>query len=62
VLDKATVGPSMVTCIVNLSMAAVPAPVARKWFESNKYVTRFDTHVALERVKIGLSLPIEDLN
>ena len=34
---------------------------ARKCFESNKYVTRFDTHVALERVKVGLSLPIEDL-
>jgi hypothetical protein len=24
-------------------------------------VTRFDTHVALQRVKVGLSLPIEDL-
>jgi Lrp/AsnC family transcriptional regulator, leucine-responsive regulatory protein len=102
VLDKASVGPSMVTCIVTLSMAAVPAPgahldrfrrqmidhpmvqqcyhvtgthdfiviviadsmeaygmFARKWFESNEHVTRFDTHVALERVKVGLSLPIE---
>ena len=103
VLDKALVGASMVTCIVTLSMAAVPAPgahldrfrrqmsdhpmvqqcyhvtgtydfiviviagsmeaygvFARKWFESNKHVTRFDTHVALERVKVSLSLPIED--
>jgi hypothetical protein len=34
---------------------------ARKCFESNKYVTRFDSHVALERVKVGLSQPIEDL-
>lgn len=105
VIDKALVGPSMVTCIVTLTMAAVPAPAAhldrfrrqmldhpmvqqcyhvtgthdfvviviassmeaygvfaRKCFESNKHVTRFDTHVALERVKVGLSLPIEDLS
>jgi DNA-binding Lrp family transcriptional regulator len=40
VLDKASVGPSMVTC--------------------NEHVTRFDTHVALERVKISLSLPIDE--
>jgi Lrp/AsnC family leucine-responsive transcriptional regulator len=31
---------------------------ARRWFESNPHVTRFDTHVALERVKVGLSLPV----
>jgi Lrp/AsnC family leucine-responsive transcriptional regulator len=108
VLDKASVGASMVTCIVTLSMAARPAPAAhldrfrrqmidnplvqqcyhvtgtfdfvviviviviansmeaygmfaRKWLESNEHVTRFDTHVALERVKVSLSLPIEDL-
>jgi Lrp/AsnC family leucine-responsive transcriptional regulator len=102
VLDKALVGTSMVTCIVALSMAAVPAPAthldrfrrqmiehpmvqqcyhvtgthdfivivvapsmeaygtfARKWFETNRHVTRFDTHVALERVKVSLSLPID---
>lgn len=103
VLDKTLVGASMVTCIVTLSMAAVPAPAAhldrfrrqmidhplvqqcyhvtgtydfvviviaasmeaygafaRKWFEANKHVTRFDTHVALERVKVSLSLPLEE--
>jgi len=31
---------------------------ARRWFESNAHVARYDTHVALERVKVGLSLPI----
>jgi Lrp/AsnC family transcriptional regulator, leucine-responsive regulatory protein len=103
VLDKSLVGPTMVTCIVTLSMAAKPAPGAhldrfrrqmiehplvqqcyhvtgthdfiviviansmeaygaftREWFESNEHVTRFDTHVALERVKVGLALPLED--
>lgn len=102
VLDKNAIGEAIVTCIVNLSMAATPAPVAhldrfrrqmidnamvqqcyhvtgtsdfiviiiaksmeaygvfaRRWFESNPHVTRYDTHVALERVKVGLSLPAE---
>lgn len=101
VLDKAVIGPSIITCIVTLSMAAAPAPgmhldrfrrqmidhpmvqqcyhvtgnsdfiviviaesmeaygaFARRWFESNEHVTRYDTHVALERVKVGLSLPV----
>jgi Lrp/AsnC family transcriptional regulator, leucine-responsive regulatory protein len=102
VLSKALIGSSMVTCIVTLSMASIPAPVthlnrfrrqmlehpmvqqcyhvtgqfdfvviviassmesygafARKWFESNKHVVRFDTHVSLERIKVGLSLPLD---
>ena len=32
---------------------------ARRWFESNAHVARYDTHVALERVKVGLSLPVD---
>jgi Lrp/AsnC family leucine-responsive transcriptional regulator len=102
VLDKNAIGEAIVTCIVNLSMAAAPSPgahldrfrrqmidnpmvqqcyhvtgtsdfiviiiaksmeaygaFARRWFESNPHVTRYDTHVALERVKVGLSLPAE---
>ena len=31
----------------------------RRWFESNPHVTRYDTHVALERVKVGLALPVD---
>ena len=31
---------------------------ARRWFESNDYVVRYETHVVLDKVKIGLSLPI----
>jgi Lrp/AsnC family transcriptional regulator, leucine-responsive regulatory protein len=102
VLDKEAMGESIVTCIVTLSMASAPAPIAhldrfrrqmidhpmvqqcyhvtgtsdfivvviaksmeaygtfaRRWFESNRQVTRYDTHVALERVKVGLSFPFE---
>jgi Lrp/AsnC family leucine-responsive transcriptional regulator len=101
VLDKRVIGPSIITCIVTLSMASAPAPgkhldgfrrqmvehpmvqqcyhvtgtsdfiviviadgmesygaFVRRWFESNEHVIRFDTHVALERVKVGLALPI----
>jgi Lrp/AsnC family transcriptional regulator, leucine-responsive regulatory protein len=32
---------------------------ARQYFESSPQVARYETHVALDRVKIGLSLPIE---
>jgi Lrp/AsnC family leucine-responsive transcriptional regulator len=35
------------------------AAFARDWFEANPAVARFDTHVVLDRVKIGLSLPIK---
>ena len=31
----------------------------RQWFETNPHVTRYDTHVALERVKVGLALPVD---
>lgn len=101
VLDKDAINQSIVTCIVNLSMATAPAPGAhlnrfrrqmidhpmvqqcyhvtgtsdfiviviaksmeaygafvRSSFESNPHVTRYDTHVALERVKVGLALPV----
>jgi len=60
VLDKALVGASMVTCIVTLSMAAVPAPGAH--LDRFRRQMIVDTHVALERVKVSLALPIEDLS
>jgi hypothetical protein len=51
---------------VGLSAAAVQrrfkrlrAEDARRWFEPNVHVMRHDTHVALERVKVGLSLPVD---
>jgi len=31
---------------------------ARRWFESNENVTRYETHVVLDKMKLGLSLPI----
>ena len=34
------------------------AAFARVWFESNTTVARYDTHVVLERVKVGLEVPI----
>jgi len=34
------------------------AAFARKWFEANAKVARFDTHVVLERVKVGLEYPV----
>jgi Lrp/AsnC family leucine-responsive transcriptional regulator len=34
------------------------AKFARAWFESNAAVARFDTHVVLERVKVGLEVPL----
>jgi Lrp/AsnC family leucine-responsive transcriptional regulator len=34
------------------------AAFARRWFESNRAVATFDTHVVLNRVKVGLGFPI----
>lgn len=36
------------------------AAFARTWFESNATVARYDTHVVLERVKVGLEVPIRE--
>jgi DNA-binding Lrp family transcriptional regulator len=33
---------------------------ARRWFETNEHVVRFETQVVLDKVKIGLSLPIHE--
>ena len=31
---------------------------ARTWFEAGQHVARYETHVVLDRVKVGLSLPV----
>jgi Lrp/AsnC family leucine-responsive transcriptional regulator len=31
---------------------------ARTWFEGGQHVARYETHVVLDRVKVGLSLPL----
>jgi hypothetical protein len=59
-IDRKILNYDFVVIVIANSMEAYGV-FARKCFESNRYVTRFDTHVALERVKVGLSLPIEDL-
>ncbi|HXC57257.1 MAG TPA: Lrp/AsnC family transcriptional regulator [Rhizomicrobium sp.] len=33
---------------------------ARTWFEAGQNVARYETHVVLDRVKVGLSLPVAD--
>jgi Lrp/AsnC family leucine-responsive transcriptional regulator len=47
-----------VVIVIAASMEAYGA-FARRWFESNAHVARYDTHVALERVKVGMSLPVD---
>jgi Lrp/AsnC family leucine-responsive transcriptional regulator len=46
-----------VVIVIAASMEAYGA-FTRRWFESNAHIARYDTHVALERVKVGLSLPV----
>jgi Lrp/AsnC family leucine-responsive transcriptional regulator len=33
---------------------------ARRWFEGSEYITRYETLVVLDRVKVGLALPIAE--
>jgi Lrp/AsnC family transcriptional regulator, leucine-responsive regulatory protein len=51
-------GPLDFVVIVTVPAMEDYARFARRWFEANKSVARFDTHVVLDRVKIGLSLPV----
>ena len=44
--------------IVNVAAMEDYLAFARRWFESNRAVARYDTHVVLQRVKVGLTLPI----
>jgi DNA-binding Lrp family transcriptional regulator len=51
-----TGGADIILIIIATSMEEYGA-FARAWFETDN-VTRYETHVALDRVKVGLSLPI----
>jgi DNA-binding Lrp family transcriptional regulator len=45
--------------IVTVATMEDYAAFARRWFESNRAVARFDTHIVLQRVKVGIGFPIE---
>lgn len=47
----------MVLVVTAVSMEAY-GEFAHRWFETNEHVTRYETHVVLDRVKVGLSLPL----
>jgi DNA-binding Lrp family transcriptional regulator len=44
--------------VVNVRAMEDYAEFARRWFEENRAVARFDTFVVLNRVKVGMGLPI----
>ena len=44
--------------IVAVAEMADYAAFARRWFESNSAIARFDTHVVLDAVKVGLAVPV----
>ena len=47
-----------VLIVTALSMEAY-GQFARKWFELNQHIARYETHVVLDHVKVGLSLPLQ---
>jgi DNA-binding Lrp family transcriptional regulator len=51
-------GTSDIVLIVTAHSMEDYGSIARQWFEGNEYVVRYETFVVLDRVKIGLSLPI----
>lgn len=51
-------GPIDFVLVVTVPTMEDYAAFARRWFEANKAVARFDTHVVLDRVKVGVSLPV----
>jgi DNA-binding Lrp family transcriptional regulator len=51
-----TGGADLILVVTSASMEEYGA-FARAWFETDD-VTRYETHVVLDRVKVGLSLPI----
>lgn len=55
---QVTGGADMALIIVAASMEAY-GEFARRCFETSELVVRYDTHVVLDRVKVGLALPLE---
>ena len=47
----------MVLVVTTPSMEAY-GDFVRRWIEANDVVVRYETHVVLDRVKVGLSLPL----
>jgi len=44
--------------VVTASSMEAYGKFARKWFELNQNMARYETHVVLDQVKVGLSLPL----
>lgn len=51
-------GTSDIVLVVSASSMEEYGAFAREWFESNDNVMRYETLVVLDRVKVGLSVPI----
>jgi DNA-binding Lrp family transcriptional regulator len=51
-------GTSDIVLVVTTRSMEDYGALARQWFEGNENVVRYETFVVLDRVKVGLSLPI----
>jgi DNA-binding Lrp family transcriptional regulator len=51
-------GSTDVILIVTATSMEAYGELARSWFETAPHVARYETHVVLDRVKVGLSLPV----
>jgi Lrp/AsnC family transcriptional regulator, leucine-responsive regulatory protein len=51
-------GSSDLVIVVSASSMEHYAEFSRRWFESNEDIARYETLVVLDRVKVGLSLPV----
>jgi Lrp/AsnC family leucine-responsive transcriptional regulator len=45
--------------VINAASMEAYGAFARTWFEANAHVSRYETFVVLDRVKVGLSVPID---
>jgi len=51
-------GPSDMVLVVCTGSMEEYGEFARKWFESSEDIARYETFVVVDRVKVGLSLPV----
>ena len=51
-------GTSDIVLVVTAPSMEDYGALARQWFEGNENVVRYETFVVLDRVKVGLALPI----
>ncbi len=54
-------GASDFVLIINVESMEAYGEFARHWFEANEHVVRYETQVVLDKVKVGLSLPISEV-